>query len=389
MKLADIAKSVRQRLTEQSARLRAQGDVLLTNAGDRFLRARELTLSGQTPYEILHDNGLVRLRHYLPLREHEIPLGDGLMPVSPERHRVPVVIVPPLAVNMDIYDLFPERSLVRYLTARGFEVYLIDWGTPTTRHTRYNLHTYIADFMPDFLSHVRRHAGVEDLSLHGWSLGGVFTLGYAALTRDPHVRNMVIVGTPIDGHASGALGKMYQRIHKQAEWIRANTGFRVHNLPPRLLHTPGWANALSFKMLSPVGSVMGYWELLNNLGDREYVINHATNGAFLDHMVAYPGGIVQDMIIRVWVDNDLADGRMLIGEQEINLADIPGALLAFAGKSDTMVTADAVRPLLDLVGSDDVRFEHIAGGHMGILAGSKTPQEAWPLLADWLAERSH
>ena len=30
-----------------------------------------------------------------------------------------VVIVPPLAVNMDIYDLFPERSLVKYLTARG------------------------------------------------------------------------------------------------------------------------------------------------------------------------------------------------------------------------------------------------------------------------------
>lgn len=381
MKLADIAKSVRERLTQR-------GGMLLTNAGDRFLRARELTLAGQTSYQVLHDNGLVKLRHYLPLTEASVRAGDAELPVSRRRHRVPVVIVPPLAVNMDIYDLFPERSLVRYLTARGFEVYLIDWGRPDTRHTRYNLHTYIADFMPDFIGHVRRHAGVDDISLHGWSLGGVFTLGYAALTRDPHVRNLVIVGTPIDGHASGAIGRLYQRAHKQAEWIRANTGFRVHNLPPRLLHTPGWANALSFKMLSPVGSVMGYWELLNNLGDREYVINHATNGAFLDHMVAYPGGIVQDMIIRVWVDNDLADGKLQIGGQDIDFADIQGSLLAFAGKNDTMVTADAVRPLTGLVGSKDTRFELISGGHMGILSGSRTPQESWPLLVDWLAERS-
>ena len=46
--------------------------------------------------------------------------------VTRKRHRVPLVIVPPLAVNMLIYDLFPERSLVKYLLARGFDVYLID-----------------------------------------------------------------------------------------------------------------------------------------------------------------------------------------------------------------------------------------------------------------------
>ena len=137
--------------------------------------------------------------------------------------------------------------------------------------------------MPDFIAHVRRHAGVRELSLHGWSIGGVISLGYAAHSRDPDIRNLVILGSPIHSHASGALGRMYQQLSRQAAWVRRNTGFRVHNLNPRLLHTPGWVNALSFKMLSPVNSLLGYWELLTNLDDREFVINHATNGAFLEN----------------------------------------------------------------------------------------------------------
>src|SRR3990167_7433347 len=78
------------------------------NASDRLLRPELLINSGQTPYEVICDDGLVKLRHYRP---------------EQQRHAVPLVIVPPLAVNMLIYDLFPERSLVHYLLEQGFSVY--------------------------------------------------------------------------------------------------------------------------------------------------------------------------------------------------------------------------------------------------------------------------
>lgn len=362
---------------------------ILNNANDRLFRSRDLVLAEQTPFEVVHSNDLVKLRHYLPISENEVMVDGVPMTVNKNTHKVPLVIVPPLAVNMLIYDLFPERSLVKYFVAQGFDVYLIDWGMPTRKHTHYNLNTYVSEFMPEFLAKVREHSGQQQLSLHGWSMGGIFTLCYTALTHDPDIRNLVILGTPINSHASGAIGKVYQAIERRAEWVRKNTGFRIHNLNPQWLHTPGWANVVGFKMTNPVGSLMGYWELVVKLADRQFVVNHATTSAFLDKMVAYPGGIVQDMMVRIWIDNELAKGYMQIGKNEVRLADIQCALLAGAGKSDNMVTKAAVETLMDHVSSSDKEFVVVAGGHMGILSGSKAPSDVWPKVADWLAVRSN
>lgn len=374
--------------TPQRPGLRQRARRVLGNARDRLLHSKKISQAGLTPYDVIHDNGLVTLRHYRPLTDDVILVDGKPLRVTRKRHRVPLVIVPPLAVNMLIYDLFPERSLVKYLLARGFDVYLIDWGVPGFKHTHYNLHTYAAELLPDFLHRVRAHSGEEDVSLHGWSMGGIVALCYAGLGHDKKIRNLVVLGSPVNSHASGQLGKVYQFISARAEWVRENTGFRIHDLSPRLLHTPGWVNTLGFKMTNPVGSVMGYWDLLKKLGDREFVVEHATNASFLDHMVAYTGGIVQDMMVRIWIDNEMADGRMPIGNEEARLDRVHANLLAFAGKDDTMVTRDAVVTLMDLVGSDDRSFHVVPGGHMGILSGSKAADTVWAKTADWLAERS-
>lgn len=368
--------------------LRQRARRVLGNARDRLLRPQQISQAGLTPYAILHDDGLVSLRHYRPLVDDHVTIDGEQIEVRRRRHRVPLVIVPPLAVNMLIYDLFPQRSLVKYLLARGFDVYLIDWGTPTLKQAHYNLHTYVLELLPQYLDIIRMHSGQKDLSLHGWSMGGILALCYCGVRHDAHIRNLVILGAPVNAHASGNLGKLYQLLNGGAEWVREHTGFRVHNLDPRLLYTPGWVNTIGFKLTNPVGTVTGYWELLRRLGDRDFIVESATNASFLNRMVAYTGGIVQDMMVRIWIDNEMADGRMPIGNEEARLDRIEANLLAFAGKSDTMVTQDAVITLLDLVGSSDRSFHVVPGGHMGILSGSKAPATVWKQTADWLAERS-
>jgi polyhydroxyalkanoate synthase len=266
----------------------------LDNGRARLFQADALSQAEQTPYETLFDDGLVKLRYYPPLQENAIPLTDGtVMSVSRDTQRTPLVLVAPLAVNMLIYDLFPQRSLVRYLRARGFELYMVDWGRPGKYHNHLNLSSYFSDYLPKLLVQVRRHSGKQQLSLHGWSFGGLFSLCYSALGQDPDIKNLVLVGAPTDYHRNGALGAQYRRFSRRAKWIRRSTGLRIHDVPAGLLRSPGWMNSLAFKLTNPVGSLQGYWNLVKNLHDRDFVSAHATNGAFLDDMVAYPGGVIQ------------------------------------------------------------------------------------------------
>ena len=134
-----------QAATEKTAGLARQTMLYAGNAFDRVFRSASMVQAGQTPFETLHTDGLVSLRYYPPLQEDFIELDGITIPVERSSHRTPVVI------------------------------------------------------------RVRKHSGQQKLSLHGWSLGGMFTLFYSALSKDQHVRNAMVLGSPIDSHASGVL----------------------------------------------------------------------------------------------------------------------------------------------------------------------------------------
>lgn len=374
------------RLQERTRKLRRRLAHMGENAVD-WLRRDELVLAERTPYEVVFREDITCVRHYLPLAEDAIEVQGERVPVEARTHAVPLVLVAPLAATMRIYDLFPDRSLVRYLRARGFDVYLVDWGRPGARHDELHLSDFYAGILPRALAAVRAHSGSRRLSLHGWSFGGLFSLCYAAL-GDPDIENIALIGAPCDYHANGELGKQYQRLARQLRFLRRTTGFSIYQVAPRLLRSPGWANSLAFKAISPVATAQGYLDLLRNLHDRDYVAAHATNAAFLDDMTAYPGSVVQDIVQYLWTENCLAEGRLPMRGSDATFRNVDAHLLLVAGADDTIVMPQAARPILELVGSRDKTFLTAPGGHMGILGGSRAPQAIWKPVADWLAARS-
>ena len=89
-----------------------------SNAFDRMFRTDSLVRSALTPSSVIHTQQPMVVRHYQPLEESLIPLNDGSdMEVRAKPRPVPIVIVPPLAATSLVFDLMPERSLVRYLLA--------------------------------------------------------------------------------------------------------------------------------------------------------------------------------------------------------------------------------------------------------------------------------
>jgi polyhydroxyalkanoate synthase len=339
------------------------------NAQDRFLRPDTLVQAGQTPYTVIADDGLVKLRHYRPVQR---------------KYAVPFVIVPPLAVNMLIYDLFPERSLVRFMVEQGFDVYMVDWGSPTRQHAHYTLATYACKLLPAFLQRVRQHSGQPELTLHGWSMGGGIALVYTALSGDPDIRNIIAVGTAIDGHANGAIGRQYAALNSAIRRL----GINWRRIPSRWAYTPGWINAIGFKLSDPVNSARSYVDLIRNLDDREFVVQHATQSAFKDRLEPYPGGVIRDWTYSVWLENEAGQGRISVGQDVAYLERIGANLLCIAGTSDTLANVACCKKLLDLVSSPDKSLLVAPGGHTGIVSGSQAIEAVWQPTVEWLASRS-
>lgn len=138
-------------------------------------RRGELVKSGLTWFEYVHVGDLMKVRHYDLRTDGKIDFADGSsLPISLESHQIPLLLVSPLGVIADTFDLdVPNRSLVRYMAARGFKVYMIDWGTPTRAHASLRLQDYADRMMNEAIQAVLEHSGAKQVSLMGWCMGGV------------------------------------------------------------------------------------------------------------------------------------------------------------------------------------------------------------------------
>jgi polyhydroxyalkanoate synthase len=359
------------------------------NGIDWLFRRERLVLSGLTDFEVIHGGELMSVRYYSLSTESEISLeGGATLPVQRQKYRVPLVLVPPLGVTTETFDLMPKRSLVRYMAARGFQVYLVCWGKPTREHAHLGMADYADTMMAQALGAVRQHSGCAEVSLMGWCMGGLLALLHAGLEGTAGIRNIVTVASPIDMRGGGLVAGVSQAINTPAKLIRKYTDFTIYALNPKALHTPGWVTSLAFKLTDPVGSITTYWDLVTRLWDREFVESHSTTSDYLNNMLSYPVGVVQDMVAKMAVGNTLAKGEITLGQKKVRFKTIVAPMLVFAGERDVLVHASAARGILDGVGSQDTTFEVAPGGHMGVILGAQAQGAVWARSADWLAVRS-
>lgn len=378
-----------RRALDQGLALNERAAAAANNAFDWLFLRETLVKSGLTPFKVVHEGDLMSLRFYALLSGAQVPLADGSSLVVPaERHAVPLVLVPPLGVTTETFDLMPSRSLVRFMAARGFKTYLIDWGKPEKRHAHLGIKDYAITMMGEALEKVREHSGVKEASLMGWCMGGLLCLIHLGATGDKHVRNLVTVASPIDLRGGGVVARTAAVLNTPARLIRKFSSFRLHDLNPGWLHAPAWMTTLGFKLTDPIGSITTYWDLLTRLWDREFVESHSTTSDYLNNMLMYPGGVIQDMVVKMAVENRLATGRIEVGGTVAELSRIKANFLAFAGATDHLVPADIARRSVDIVASKDKEFIIAPGGHMGVILGSKAQKAVWAMSVDWLAPRS-
>ncbi|OUS24993.1 hypothetical protein A9Q99_22365 [Gammaproteobacteria bacterium 45_16_T64] len=354
------------------------------HAVERRTRPERFILSDKTPNDVIYSEGIMKLRYYPHTDTEAFELDDEQVTPTTARHKVPVLLVPPLGVFGWIYDLMAERSWVRFLNARGFEVYLLDWGSPTKENSDLCLETYVNQWYTKAVEEVHNHSGSDKISLVGYCMGGLLTLLYAGAHGHGNIQNIVTIASPIDFHKNHIQGKFLKALDKVTKHIPLSS----LEVNPSKFHVPGDMVSVAFKLTNPLAGVFSYFDLVRNLSDREYIQAHLTTKEWFTNMADYPGATVQQLGLKFSLRNQLASGIIPLTDHEADFSRIDANYLGFAGTTDNIVSIPAAKKIIDLISSKDKSFEVVPGGHAGVFAGGKAKLHTWAMTADWLAERS-
>lgn len=373
---------------ERSLRFLRTSTAFINNAVQRRTNKASYLQLDKTPHEVILRDGLMSVKHYSPLPLGAVQIDGKSIQVRQRRFAVPLVLVPPLGVFAWVFDLMAERSMVKYFLAHGFDVYLIDWGTPRAEDSQLSLETYVSDWFPKAMQAIRTHSGSEEQSILGYCMGGLLALLYLAASRDKKVVNLVTIASPVDMHKMGFVGTATRLLSKPIWVIGRVTGLRINEMQRDRFHVPGKRLSLMFKMTNPMGAVSSYVELVRNMADDEYVSRYMTMNEWFTNMPDYPGATIQELIRTLGLYNRMAKGRIRIGGREASFRDIHSNLLAFAGDNDKIVPIESARAILGVVSSTDKQFHIVPGGHAGVFTGGKAAHTTWAISKDWLSSRS-
>ena len=345
----------------------------LVNGLDWSLRAPEAVVD-RTPWTPILQRDKLTLRRYHAPEVEDWGLGAAVE--APARLRTPVLLVPPLMIKPFIFDLTAERSLVRTLLAAGLDVMVIDFGEPDAQDEHIRLDDYVLDWLPAAVEAACAASGSDKVALAGYCMGGLFALMYAAAHGDERVAAIVAIASPIDSAKMGVLSLLSKRLAGQIDFVSRRLG-----------NVPGELSSQVFKMMNPWKSATRHADVFKHLDDQAWLDGFDALDAWTSNFLDYPGDAFRQLMQEFMRDNKLKDGRMTLGNHIADLRTVRAPVLAFAGKTDTVVRPAAVRELLDAVGSDDKQVLLVPGGHMGVFAGSAAPKAVWAPMSSWLVQR--
>ncbi len=134
---------------------------------DAFAPGRNLAV---TPGQVVMRNPLVELIQYAPS--------------TPEVHEVPLLILPPWINKFYIMDLQPRNSMVAWLVAQGFTVFMVSWKNPDASMDAMGFEDYMRLGPLAASDAIGEITGSARVNVMGYCIGGtLLTLTLAWLAK--------------------------------------------------------------------------------------------------------------------------------------------------------------------------------------------------------------
>jgi len=339
-----------------------------------------------TPYEVAMNTANFRLRHYglNEPREDRDAEQNGATAASRSHagtSRPPIVLIPPLMLTADVYDVAPEASAVSVLAGMGIDPWVVDFGAPERQEG--GLERTLTDHIvaiSDAVDHVRRESG-RDVHLAGYSQGGIFAYLCAAYRYSEGLASLITFGSPVNVH-QGMLPFLPDDL--VLGLVKPIGRLVAAGFPSGAV--PAWLSRNVFRMLSPTKELRHQLEFLGSLHDRDALMRREGTRRFLsdEGWVAWPGPAFSEFLEQMVMGNRLFSGGFVIEGRTVTLADMTCPTLVFVGENDDIARAHTVRSVADAALSSDLYEVSLRAGHMGLVIGSMAMRETWPAVADWI-----
>ena len=324
------------------------------------------TAEQPAPYEVIAEERVFRLRRYYPGTNEDAPA---------------VVLVPPLMLAADVYDVSRRSSAVTTLHEHAVDPWVIDFGAP--EREKGGLERTLTDHVlavSEAVDHVREVTG-RDVHLAGYSQGGMFVYQAAAYRRNDGLASLITFGSPVDTRQGAPFGIPGQLAVEVAEVLAF--AFRGGGVP-------AWFSRNGFLLLDPVKSARNRLEFLLQLHDREALLPRERQRRFLEAegWVAWPGPALAEFVSQFVASNRMLEGGFVIEDRLLSLADIAVPVLSVVGTVDEIAPAGGVRAIRQAAPRADVYELAIHAGHFGLVVGSMSNAVTWPTVAAWAHWRS-
>jgi polyhydroxyalkanoate synthase len=271
----------------------------------------------------------------------------------------PVLFVPSLINPPGILDL-GERSLLRWLAARGHRVLLLDWGEEVSARSDLSIAGHVTDILLPLMTRIAKPP-----ALVGYCLGG--TMAIAAAARAP-VSSLATIAAPwrFSGYGEQArseLAQLWSYSHPAAEALRV--------LPMEVLQSAFWN-------LDPRRTIAKFEAFANAEagGDqtRSFVQleDWANNGPPIG--LASARELFESFLAR----DDPGRGGWTVGAGAVDPHRLPCPALHILSTTDRIVPAATAPP-----GGE--RLE-LGLGHVGMVVGGRARAALWEPLDAWLSQ---
>ena len=294
---------------------------------------------------------------------------------DPNTCRTPVLIVYALVNRQYMLDLQPDRSMIRNMLDHGLDVFIIDWGYPSKVDMYLGLDDYINGYIDNCVDVVRDVAQCGRVNVMGICQGGTFSVMYAALNPDK-VQNLITVVAPVDFATNDAL------LFNWSKYLNIDALVDAYRIIPGDFMNGGFLMLMPFNL-----NIRKYVDMLDVMEDKDKLINFLRMEKWIFDSPGQAGECIREFIKYCYQENRLVKGELKLGGKLVELRNITMPLLNIYASADHLVPPAAIKPLNDLVGSEDKTLYEFKGGHIGVFVGSKSQKELAPAISQWLHDR--